>query len=787
MALNEYKPGTRFPGVIGRTADQSEPAWPEPRRADKGAPNVLFVVLDDTGFGQLGCYGSPIATPNLDRLAANGLLYNSMHTTALCSPTRSCILTGRNHHSNHVAAIMELSTGYPGYDCNIPFENGFLGEMLLQHGYNSYAVGKWHLTPAEQMSAAGPYDRWPTGRGFERYYGFLGGDTHQYYPALVHDMHQVEPEKTPEEGYHLTEDLVDKAVGFIADAKQVAPTKPFFMYFAPGAMHAPHHVPVEWSDKYQGQFDDGWTAYREQVFARQKELGVIPADAELSAHDPDVQQWESLAENERRLYSRMMEVYAGFLEHTDHHIGRLIDFLDEIGELDNTLVMVISDNGASPEGGPTGSVNENKIFNKVDESLEENLAAIDDLGGPKYFNHYAWGWTWAGNTPFRRWKRETYRGGVSDPFIVHWPAGIEAKGEVRDQFVHAVDMVPTVLDLLGIDPPETIRGVSQSPVEGVSFAPTLDDGNADSGRATQYFEMFGHRSIYHDGWRAVCPYPGPSFVEGAELGYFFGEAIGIDRIKERDQHGWELYRVTDDVAENHNVAEQHPDVLHELITMWYVEAGKYNVLPIDGPDQARFAAQRPELAGERDRYIYYPGTQTVPESSAAKVLNRPHVIAAVVDIAEGGAEGVLLAHGGGSGGYSLFVEDGRLHYVHNYVGSERFRLVSEEPVPEGRSVLSYQFEPSAPPDLANGKGAPGTGTLFINDKPVGSMELPYTMPITISIDEGLNCGKDTGSPVADTYQAPFPFTGTLHRVAIDVSGERIQDHEAEIRLALARQ
>jgi len=785
--MKEYKSGARFPGVVGHTADQSEPAWPEPLRADKGAPNVLFVVLDDTGFGQLGCYGSPIATPNLDKLAANGLLYSGMHTTALCSPTRSCILTGRNHHSNHVAAIMEMSTGYPGYDCNIPFENGFLGEMLLEHGYNSFAVGKWHLTPAEQMSAAGPFDRWPTGRGFERYYGFLGGDTHQYYPALVHDQHQVEPEKTPEEGYHLTEDLVDKAVGFIADAKQVAPTKPFFMYFAPGAMHAPHHVPVEWSDKYRGQFDDGWTVYREQVFARQKELGVIPADAELSAHDPDVQQWESLAENERRLYSRMMEVYAGFLEHTDHHIGRLIDFLDEIGELDNTLVMVISDNGASPEGGPTGSVNENKIFNAVGESLEENLAAIDDLGGPKYFNHYAWGWTWAGNTPFRRWKRETYRGGISDAFIVHWPAGIEAKGEVRDQFVHAVDMVPTVIDLLGIDPPEAIRGVSQSPIEGVSFAPTLDDGSAPSGRATQYFEMFGHRSIYHDGWRAVCPYPGPNFVEGAELGYLFGEAIGIDRIKERDRHGWELYRVTEDVAENHNVAEQHPEMLQELITMWYVEAGKYNVLPIHGPDQARFAAQRPQVAGERDRYIYYPGTQTVPESSAVRILNRPHVIAAVVDIPEGGAEGVLLAHGGGSGGYSLFVDDGRLRYIHNYLGIERFHLVSEEPVPEGRSVLSYQFEPSAPPDLANGKGTPGTGTLFINDKPVGSIELPVTMPITISIDEGLTCGKDPGSPVADTYQAPFPFTGTLHRVAVDVTGERIQDHEAEIRLALARQ
>jgi len=787
MAIKEYRPGSAFTGVVGRTADESSPAWPQPRRAAAGAPNVLFIVLDDTGFGQLGSYGSPIATPNLDRLAANGLLYNNMHTTALCSPTRSCILTGRNHHSNHVAAIMELSTGYPGYDCNIPFENGLLGEMLLQQGYNSYAVGKWHLTPAEQMSAAGPYDRWPTGRGFERYYGFLGGDTHQYYPALVHDMHQVEPEKTPEEGYHLTEDLVDKAAGFIADAKQVAPDKPFFMYFATGAMHAPHHVPTEWSDKYKGQFDDGWDAYREKVFARQKELGVIPADAELSAHDPDVQDWDSLPDNERRLYARMMEVYAGFLEHTDHHIGRLIDFLDDLGELDNTIIMLISDNGASAEGGPTGSVNENKIFNRIPESLEENLAALDDLGGPKYFNHYAWGWTWAGNTPFRRWKRETYRGGISDPFLVHWPAGIEARGEVRDQFVHAVDMVPTVLDLLGINAPDEIKGVSQAPVEGISFAHTLDDAEAVTAHTTQYFEMFGHRSIYRDGWRAVCPYPGPNFTEGAELGYFFGEGISIERLRERDQNGWELYRVSDDVAENHNVADQHPAVLQELITLWYVEAGRYNVLPIDGPDQARFAAERPQLSGERERYIYYPGTQTVPESAAAKVLNRPHVIAALVDVPAGGAEGVLLSQGGGSGGYVLFVQDGKLHYVHNYVGSEQFHVVSEKPVPEGSSVLSYQFEPSGTPDLTVGKGAPGTGTLFINEEPVGSTELPYTVPFLVSIDEGLTCGIDTGSPVADLYQAPFPFTGTLHRVAIDVSGERVQDHETEIRAALARQ
>ena len=393
MALKEYKPGQAFPGVIGRTFDVSKPAWPAFNRAREGAPNVLFIILDDTGFGQLGCYGSPISTPNLDALAADGLRYNNMHTTALCSPTRSCFITGRNHHSNGMACITEGSTGYPGGNGNIPFENGMLSEILLQNGYNTYALGKWHLTPAEQTSAAGPYDRWPLGRGFERYYGFMGGDTHQYYPELVRDNSQTEPDKTPEEGYHLTPDLISKAKAMIADLKQVAPDKPFFMYFCTGAMHAPHHVPKEWADKYKGKFDAGWDAYREQVFGKQKELGILPANTKLSRHDPDVQDWSKLSGDERRLYARMMEVFAGFLEHTDYHIGELIAFLKDIGEYENTLIMVVSDNGASAEGGPTGSVNEGKFFNNVPDDLKQNLAAIDDLGGPKYFNHYAWGWT----------------------------------------------------------------------------------------------------------------------------------------------------------------------------------------------------------------------------------------------------------------------------------------------------------------------------------------------------------------------------------------------------------
>jgi len=784
MALREYEPGTAFNGVIGRTYDTSEPAWPKPLRAKEGAPNVLFIVLDDTGFGQLGCFGSPIETPNLDGLAAGGLLYNNMHTTALCSPTRSCILTGRNHHSNAMACITEGSTGYPGYNANIPFENGFLSEMLLQHGYSTYAVGKWHLTPADQISAAGPYDRWPMGRGFERFYGFMGGETHQYYPELVFDNHQVEPPKTPEEGYHLTEDLVDTAVSFIADSKQVAPDKPFFLYFAPGAMHAPHHVRKEWSDRYKGAFDDGWDAYREKTFARQKELGVIPPNAELSRHDPDVKPWKDCSPEEQKLYARMMEVFAGFLSHTDHHIGRLLEFLKSIGEFDNTLIMVISDNGASSEGGPTGSVNETLFFNNVPESLDENLRLIDDLGEPTTFNHYAWGWTWAGDTPFRRWKRETYRGGTSDPFIVHWPAGIAARGEVRTQYAHAIDMMPTVLDALGIEPPATIRGVAQSPLEGVSFAHTLDDAQAQSRRHTQYFEMLGHRAIYHDGWRAVCPWPGPSFTES---GMPFGAPITADTLTELDAKAWELYHVDEDWAENHNIAAENRAKLIEMIATWYVEAGRYKVMPVDGRGVQRFADERPQLTADRSTYTFYPGTQSVPWNAGPRLLNRTHSITADVDIPPGGAEGALLSFGGNDAGCCLYVQDGTLKYVQNYVAREYLCVESKDTVPEGRHSLRFEFEVTGPPDIAAGKGTPGRAHLYIDGRLVGQADFPYTVPIAMGITGGWSVGADPGAPVAPFYDPPFAFTGTIYSVTIDLSGEVIKDDEAEFKMQMARQ
>jgi arylsulfatase A-like enzyme len=784
MAIKEYVQGTAFTGVAGRTISESEPAWPQPVRSKAGASNVLFIVLDDTGYGHLGCYGSPIRTPNLDRLAGHGLRFTNMNTTALCSPSRSCMLTGRNHHSNAMACITEGATGYPGSNGLIPFENGFLSEILLQNGYSTFAVGKWHLTPTTHASAAGPFDRWPLGRGFERFYGFMGGDTHQYYPDLVYDNHQVPAPRTPEQGYHLTEDLVDRAISFVADAKQVAPDKPFFLYFCPGAMHAPHHVPREWADRYKGQFDDGWDAYREKTFERQLKLGVVPPGTRLSARDPDVASWAGLSADEKRLYARMMEVFAGFLEHTDHHIGRLLEFLEKTGQLDDTLIMVISDNGASAEGGPHGSVNENLFFNNVPETVADGLAAIDGLGGPLYFNHYPWGWAWAGNAPFRRWKRETYRGGSSDPFIVHWPKRIKGKGEIRSQYAHIVDMVPTVLDALGLEAPAQLRGVTQSPIQGVSFAPALDDAKAPSRHHTQYFEMMGHRAIYHDGWRAVCPVPGPSF---AEAGMGFGDmVINEEKLRELDATGWELYHVAEDFSETRNLAADNRDKLIEMVAIWYAEAGKYDVLPIDGRGTARLVDERPQLARPRDLYVFYPGTSAVANKIAPRVLNRPHSITATVEIGNG-AEGVLVAQGGSSGGYSLYIKDHRLHYAYNFLGIRHYELATDATIGAGAHELRFEFEPTGPADLAHGKGTPAHAQLYIDGKLAAETDFPVTIPLDIGITEGLTCGRDDGSAVTSDYEAPFAFTGALEKVIVDVSGDLIEDKGAALRTVMAHQ
>lgn len=776
--LVEYPRGGAFAGTIAIDARESVPAWPEPVRAREGAPNVLYIVLDDVGFGQLGCFGGPIETPNLDRLARNGLRYNNFHTTALCSPTRACLLTGRNHHSNGMAGITEIATGYPGYNGQIPKANGFLSEMLVPAGYAAYAIGKWHLTPSDESNAAGPRDRWPLGRGFERFYGFLGGETDQWEPSLVYDNHRIDPPRTPDEGYHLTEDLTDKAIEFFVDLKAIAPDKPFFLYFCPGACHAPHHVPRSWADKYRKRFDDGWESERQRTFERQKQMGIIPLDTELPPRPDFIPAWDTLPEKERHLYARMMEVFAGFMSHTDHQIGRLLSFLEESGQLDNTLIFVVSDNGASAEGGPGGSVNENRFFNMIPESIDDNLRFFDELGGPKTYNHYPFGWTWAGNTPGKKWKREVHEGGVRDPLIVHWPAGIKARGEIRQQYCHAVDLVPSVLEAVGIDPPTKLAGVDQRPIEGISLVYSFYDGDAPTRHETQYYEMLGNRALYHKGWKAVT-------YHGTEGMIYDGRT---DPTRPFSDDVWELYHVDRDFSESRDLAREHPGKVQELIQLWFAEAGRFNVLPLDARGQVRLAEPRPQLTPDRKRFIYLPGGGSIPENVAANVKNRSHTITAEVEIPPGGAEGVLLAHGGRFGGYTLFIKDRRMVYAYNYCAIDTFVIRSNEEVPAGRCTLAFAFEKTTEPDLERGRGAGGIGRLYIGGRRVGEGQIPVTVPITYSlVGEGLCCGYDRGLPVTDEYRSPFRFTGRILKVIVDVSGEKLVHRDIETRIAMSVQ
>jgi arylsulfatase A-like enzyme len=774
-----------FPGTLGRTVDDSTEAWPMPVQAPEGAPNVLFYVLDDVGFGHLEPFGGLVRVPSVRRILDRGLGYTNFHTTGLCSPTRTCIITGRNHHSNGMGAISEWSTGFPGYDGRILPSHGFISEILNERGYNTFGLGKWHLSVATEETMAGPFDTWPMRRGFERYYGFLGAETDQWYPDLVYDNHNVTPPKTPAEGYHLSKDLADKAIEFIGDAHSIAPDKPFFMYYCPGAGHAPHHIFKEEADKYRGAFDLGWDAYREQVFANQKELGIFDDDAELSPHDPDVQVWDELPETEQALYIRMMEVWAGFVTYTDQQFGRVLDFLDDLGELDNTLVMIISDNGASPEGGVNGTLNENDFFNFIPTDVEANLAALDTLGGPDHYNHYTWGWANAGNTPYKRWKKETFRGGTTDPFVLSWPARIDGRGEFRTQYGHAIDMVPTVLDLLGVDPPESLKGVRQDPFEGVSLAPTVWDANAPEAHTTQYYEVLGSRSIYQDGWRAECGWPGPNYATGAERGHRVGDAIHADDLVELDRT-WELYDLRTDPTECHDLADQHPEKLRELIDLWYSEAATYNALPLQGTIGQRVGFPRPMPGRATDKHIYFPGAP-VPTLVAPNTFNRPHTITAQLHVPEGGAEGVIYANGSSAGGYALFVKDGTIHFVYNYEGHKTFRIVSDQPLPSGDVTIQYGFQVTGEPDLRNGKGAPGTGILAVNGHRAGSVDMDVTVPFIFCI-EGLSVGYDYGDAVDhDNYDDAFPFTGTIGKVTFDVSGEAIHDAEAVSRRLLGRQ
>ncbi len=776
--------GHEFGGVIGRYWYESTPWWPPEPRPPLEAPNVLIILLDDVGFAQLGCYGSDIETPTFDGLAAAGLRYTNFHTTSLCSPTRACVLTGRNHHACGVGRIVDLPLGFPGYDGRIPKSAGLLPEMLVPHGYAAYAVGKWHLTPEDECHQGASRARWPLSRGFERFYGFHGGETHQFAPSLVYDNHQIPPPRTIADGYHLTEDLADKAIEFLADLRSIDDAKPFFMYFCPGACHAPHQAPTEWLARYRGTFDRGWDVVREETFARQMTMGLLPSSTVLSPRPEWVPAWDELTPDQRRVSARYMEAFAAMLSHTDHHVGRLLSFLDETGDRDNTIVFLMSDNGASSEGGRNGSVNFAHLYNGGGMRLADVAARIDDIGGPRFHNNYPWGWTVAGNTPFRRWKREVHEGGVADPLIVHWPAGIgpEARGGNRHQYVHAIDVVPTILAISGLPAPAELNGVEQKPIHGVSFAPTFAPEAVDPSEATgvpsahhtQYSEMFGCRALYHKGWKAVVYHqiqrPDENFHEDV----------------------WELYHVETDPSECHDLAAERPDLLREMIDRWWVEAASNNVLPLDNRPISASVRVRPPLLESRNRYVYWPGTATVPENVAADVKNRSHTITAHIEItgapteasAEGHAntfEGVLCAQGSLLGGWTLFVLDGHLTYVHNLTGDEQHRISGPLPrlVP-GPHTLAFAFGRTGEHQ--------GLGTLFVDGTPIATGSIPRFTPVAFSVTGiGLSCGEDAVLAVVDNYSVPFPFDGPharLARVVIEVDGDRHLDAEAEAEIAI---
>jgi len=781
-----------FRGVVNVDIRDSEPDWSPfaAARAPDGAPNVVYVVLDDVGFSAMGCYGGPVETPNIDRIAAQGVRYTQWHTTALCSPTRSCLLTGRNHTRNSMACITEAAIGFPNASGTIPPENGMLPEILGEAGWNTYMVGKWHLCPTDEMNLAATRRNWPSGRGFERWYGFLGAETNQWYPDLVYDNHPVDQPRSPEEGYHLTEDITDKALEFIRDAKAVAPEKPFFLYYAPGACHAPHHAPREWIERYRGRFDQGYEALREQTLARQKTLGIVPADTELPPVNPIgtsedrtgpdgkpfppldfTRPWASLSEDEQRLFARMAEVYAGFLSHADHHIGRLLDYLEETGQLDNTLVILVSDNGASGEGGPDGSVNEMKFMNGIPDDLQQNLAMLEQLGGTKTYNHYPTGWAMAFNTPFKMWKRYEFNGGTSDPCIISWPAGTKARDELRGQYHHAIDLVPTILDVLGVEPPETIKGHVQSRLDGVSMRYSFDDPAAPSTRATQFYSMLGSRAIWHDGWKAVTTHP------------------AISGWSNFNDDTWELYHTDVDRAELHDLAADHPDKLRELINLWYAEAGANQAFPLDDRSALEILiTPRPQLSAPRNRYVYLPDTAEIPEAQAVNVRNRSYVVAAQVDLPGPGAQGVLFAHGSRFGGHALYLKDNRLHYIYNFVGIVEQKIDATEDLPTGDDlILSASFDKVGedPPGVAT-----GVLSLYHGDHKVGEGRIK-TQPGGFAIaGEGLCIGRDGGEPVTDDYPGapPWRFTGgTLKRVAVDVSGEPYVDLEREAAALIMRE
>jgi arylsulfatase A-like enzyme len=738
----------QYKGTIGRTIPESKPWWPDYPRPREGAPNVLVVLFDDLGFSHLGCYGSSIETPNIDRLAAGGLRYTNFHTTALCSPTRAALLTGRNHHSVGMRGLANWNTGFPNCTGTVAKTAGTVAEMLRPNGYSTFAVGKWHLTPMEETSVAGPFDQWPLARGFDRYYGFLQGETDQFSPELYADNHPIDVPRTPEQGYHLSEDLVDQAIGMVRSQKSAIPEKPFFLYLAFGATHAPHQAPQAYVDKYKGRFDAGWDAVRQQWYERQKRLGVIPQNTELAPRNPGVEPWDKLSATQQNLALKLQEAFAAFLDHTDAQIGRLVNFLGEIGELDNTLILLMSDNGASQEGGPLGVIDTFKYFNGIPETLEEISSRMDDIGGPKSQTNYPWGWAQAGNTPNKRYKQNTHGGGIRDPLIVHWPKGISDRGGIRHQFHHVTDITPTILDVLGIAAPESVNGIAQMPVHGTSLAYTFppEAKAAPSRKAVQYFEMYGHRGIWADGWKAVAFHPpGKPFEE--------------------DQ--WELYHLENDFSECRNLAKDKPEKLKEMVDLWWSEAERFGALPLD---DRRAELWRPTPRSmtprNRRRYVLYPPVAHMTGEVSPALGNRSFTATAEVERPSEKSEGAIFALGTGNNGMAFYVLGDRLVFDYNLF-TKHCKAISDRPVPKGKSTLAVKLEKI---------GDQGRATVSIDGIDCGSVEIPKILRMISS--NGTDAGCDAGSAVSDDYAAPFRFDGKISRLVFDMAGRPAKD-EAE--------
>ena len=765
-----------FGGVIGRTAAESTPWWP-PAPDLEGKPNVVVILFDDTGFAHFGCYGSSIDTPNIDRLAANGLRYTNFHTTALCSPTRASLLTGRNHHTVGMRAISNFDTGYPHMRGRISHNAATVAELLQESGYATFALGKWHLCPMAETSPAGPFDDWPLQRGFDRFYGFMQGETDQFHPELTYDNHHLDPPSGEDEHYHLSEDLTDRAIQFIRESKSVRPDKPFFTYLAWGATHSPHQAPDDYLAKYRGRFDEGWDAVRQQWYETQLELGVIPEGTELAPRNRGVRAWDELDDTERAVAARLQEAFAAFLDHTDAQIGRLVDYLESIGELDNTLLIVTSDNGASQEGFATGVVDELRFFNGFPEDMASARERLDDIGTARSHTNYPWGWAQVGNTPLKWYKQNTHGGGVRDPLVIHWPQRITATGEIRSQFHHVSDLTPTILEAIGVDQPEVFQGRVQLPVAGTSLLYTFDDAEAPSAKDAQYFEMFGHRGIWADGWKAVT---------------WHRRGVPFDEDR------WELYRLADDFSECNDLSEQEPEKLAEMIERWWAEAERHDVLPLDDDVSGLvFRDRRPGTPHAGTSYRYLPPIARLPSESAPAIGGRSWTMTATIDRAPdddlsatngsgpetAGApgDGVLAAWGTSNTGFTWYLDGGQLVFVYNLFGTEYVATTPAAPPVPGPVTPTVSFD-------RNEGGA--LVTVSYDGSATGSVQVPFVLRM-IGMS-GFDVGRDAGSPVTDRYQGQFPFVGRYHHLAVEITDDLspadiLARDQARIRQELAQQ